>query len=267
MKTEMKVVNTTSILKCLILSVLALGALNACSGPSISRGYETIDFGSRQLINDRWGVSTGETAGSGIFYNNAGDFGWYWNRADPKPQTRTGRVQPIYPDVRIGENPPYKSNSAYFPIAMGSLKSLQLSTAFSYQTKPTGTFDLAFDMFLSDVNQAQTMGQIKAEVKIWLMATAHQPPESYRGEFSDGYNNYQLYSWTRKDGRLYSAFVLTGEPQFQMQITVDAKKLIDNLGINSNWYLYGVALGNEIWEGEGRIQISEFRVNLNGQDL
>ena len=52
-----------------------------------------------------------------------------------------------------------------------------------------------------------------------------------------------------------------------MHVTVDAKKLIDSLGINSNWYLYGVALGNEVWDGAGKIDIREFSVNLNGHDL
>ncbi len=243
------------------------GAFYACSGQAPSNGQNKIDFNSRQLINDRWGVGTGEIVESGIFYNNARDFGWYWNREDPKPKAGFGNVQPIYPNVRIGENPPEKSNSPYFPITLGNLRSLQLGTTYSYQTNPTGTYDLAYDMFISDTNQADSMRKIKAEVMIWLMATAQQSPQTYKSDFSDGYNDYQLYSWTREDGRLYSAFVLRGEPQFQMHVTVDAKKLIDSLGINSSWYLYGVTLGNEVWNGAGRIEIREFSVNLNGHDL
>ena len=192
-----------------MLAILAIGTLSACTGQATSAGH-TIDFGSRRIINDRWGAGTGETPESGIFYNNPGDFGWYWNRDDPKPKAGFGSVQPIYPDVRIGGNPPEKSTSPYFPIVLADLKSLQLGTTYSYQTNPTGTYDLAYDMFISDTNRAQSMREIKAEVMIWLMATAQQPPETYKGDFSDGYNDYQLYSWTRADGRLYSAFVLTG---------------------------------------------------------
>jgi hypothetical protein len=259
--------NITFATKCLILAFLAAVAFNACSAPAASNIPERIDFNSSQLINDCWGIGTGETLRSGIFYNSAEDFGWYWNRDNPKLKTGFDTVQPIYPDVRIGGNPPQNSKSPYFPIALGSLNSLQLGTTYNYQSRPTGTFDLAYDMFFSDSDQAQSMRQIKAEVMVWLMATAKQPPETYKGNFSDGYHNYQLYSWTRKDGRRYSAFVMIGEPQFQTHVTVDARKLIDQLGINSNWYLYGVALGNEVWDGSGRIQIREFSLNLNGQFL
>ncbi len=33
---------------------------------------------------------------SGIFNDNTGGFGWYWNRDDPKPKAGFGSVKPIY---------------------------------------------------------------------------------------------------------------------------------------------------------------------------
>ena len=101
---------------------------------------------------------------------------------------------------------------------------------------------------------------------IWLQGTIGQTPQTYKGDFTDGHYTYELYSNVRANGRLYNAFFMKGQPQFQAQHTVDAKRLLDNLHLDPNWYLLGVEFGNEIVDGSGQIEIIKFSVNLNGQE-
>jgi hypothetical protein len=69
------------------------------------------------------------------------------------------------------------------------------------------------------------------------------------------------------DGRPYYSFVLQNPPQNQTTQTVDATRLMGYLNLNPDWYIPGVDLGNEVWDGAGTIQIDNFTVTLNGQTL
>ena len=171
---------------------------------------------------------------------------------------------PIYPSLRIGGNPWEQSNSAYFPIKVSEIQSATFQVAYDYPAAPTGAFDLAYDMFFMDTNKPSPNPEIKAEIMIWLQGTIGQPPQTYKEDFTDGHNTYELYSYVMSCGRLYYAFIMKGQPQFQAQHAVDVKKLLDNLDLDPNWYIPGVELGSEVVNGSGKIEISKFSVNVNG---
>lgn len=232
-----------------------------------NKAGESIVFDPRKLMNNLWGAPAGETLNSSIYLQDAGKCGWEWSR--PAPLIKSGQtiVQPIYPSIRIGGSPWEKSSTSFFPVKVGDIHSLQLGLTYSFPTAPTGKYDLAYDIFLLDTNQPSSSPKIKTEVMIWLEGTARQPPASYKGDFSDGINTYKLYSWVMGDGRQYYSFILTGPPPRQTPQTVDAARLMGYLNLNPDWYIHGVELGNEIWDGAGKIQIDNFTVSLNGQAL
>ncbi len=232
-----------------------------------SKAWDKIESGSRRLTNNVWGAPEDETLISGVYLNYDGSFGWDWNRPDPKTKPGQTCVKPIYPSVRCGGSPWDPSNSAYFPVRLTDIKSLKLDVMYSYPSLPTGSYNLAYDMFLSDTNQPGSSPKPKAEVMIWLHSTFPQLPNTYRGDFTDGNNTYELYSFVMSDGRLYYSFAMKGQPQFQAQHTVDARRLMDNLTLDPNWYIHGVELGNEIVSGSGKIKISKLNISLNGHDV
>lgn len=119
----------------------------------------------------------------------------------------------------------------------------------------------------SDSDQPSSNPRIKAEVMIWIQANRKQLALTYKGDFSDGYNTYALYSWVMSDGRLYYSFIMKEEPSSQAHHTVDTKRLLNELGLDPNWYILGVELGNEVWKGSGNTEIVDFSVNLNGHAL
>jgi hypothetical protein len=224
----------------------------------------TINFDPLKLVNNEWGAPADENLTCAVYVDQGRKFGWHWNRQDPKTRPGIACLQPIYPSVRIGGNPWEQPTSAYFPVKVGEIKSLDFSVAYDYPEIPTGAFNLAYDLFLSETDQASQNPAIKAEVMIWMHGTIGQPSETYKGDFSDGQNTYELYSYVMSNGRLYNAFVMKGNPEFRTQHTVNVKRLLDNLDLDSKWYIPGIELGNEIVNGSGKIEISKFSVNMNG---
>jgi hypothetical protein len=175
--------------------------------------------------------------------------------------------QPIYPNIRTGGCPWELSRTPLFPIKFSDIKTLTFDAEYKYPESPTGTYNLAYDMFLSDTTQVSPDPRPKVEIMIWLHHTLQQPREVYKGDFTDNINNYELYSFTMPNGRLYYAFLMKNQTPLQAHHTVDARKLMDYLGLDSNWYLHGVELGNEIVNGSGKIEIDKIEISLNDHKL
>ncbi len=226
----------------------------------------TLDFGRFKLVNNVWGAPSDEALSSGVYLQPNGSFGWYWDRQAPKPRPGTTGILPIYPCVRVGGNPWEASKAAFRPFRVGELQSLRLDVSFRHPETPTGSHNLAYDIFLLDSDQPSAKPTIKAEVMIWILATAKQPPEQYKGDFSDGHNNYALYSWVMGDGRHYYSFVMKPASGYKARHIVDAKRLLDSLSLQPDWWVHGIELGSEVTSGTGRIEITHLVVSLNGTD-
>ena len=226
----------------------------------------TIDFNNRKLCNNEWGAALEESLKCAVYLSPNNTFGWYWDRKTPLYKPGVNGVLPIYPSVRAGGSPWEKSNSLNFPVKLGDVKSLMLSLSYKYTTIPEGAYDFAYDMFLTETDQASSNPKRNAEVMIWIHRTLAAPASSYKGDYSDGINNYELYSYKMADGRLYYAFIMKGSPVFEARHTVNAGKLLDALNLNPGWYIPGIELGNEVIDGAGKVEISQFDVALNGQN-
>jgi hypothetical protein len=225
---------------------------------------KTIEFNRGKLCNNQWGAPLEENLNCSIYLSQNNTFGWYWDRTNPLVKSGMNGVLPIYPSVRVGGNPWEKSNSVLFPVKVMNVNSLMLNLNYKYATIPDGSYDFAYDLFLTDTDQPCSTPVRKAEVMIWIHQSSLPPGGSYKGDFSDGINTYELYSYVMADGRLYFAFVMKGQPLYNAQYKIDAKKLLDYLNLNPNWYIPGIELGNEIINGSGNLEITQFDVILNG---
>jgi hypothetical protein len=239
------------------------GGSNEATTATVNKAGATIDLDSLKLVNNQWGAPADEKLTCAVYHNQSKNFGWYWNRQEPKTKPGIEGVLPIYPGLRIGGNPWEQSNSAYFPIRVSALESLTFQVTYNYPAVPTGAFDLAYDIFFTDTNKSRPDPEIKAEVMIWLQGTIEQPQATFKGDYTDRLNTYALFSHVMSSGRLYYAFVMKGQYQFQAQHTVDVKKLLGNLDLNPNWYIPGVELGSEVVNGSGKIEINQFSIKMN----
>jgi hypothetical protein len=232
-----------------------------------SKRSDLIEFSSKRLNNNLWGAPPEEKLTSEVYLNENKTFGWHWDRPNPLMKSGINGYQPIYPNIKIGGNPWEPSKTTYFPVRVSEIKTLIIESEYIYRASPTGTYNLAYDMFLSDTNQASSDPRPRVEVMVWLHHTLQQPPDSYKGDLTDGINTYKFYSFTMPNGRLYYAFIMKEQTQLQAHHTVNAGKLMENLGLDPMWYLHGVELGNEVVNGTGDIEINKIIVNLNGQEM
>jgi hypothetical protein len=223
-----------------------------------------IDFLSHTITKNFWGAPASETLTGDIFLNGDNSYGWDWNRADPQMKAGVNGVLPIYPNVRVGADPGQASNNRLFPVMHSDINQLTFSLDYQYPETPTGQYNFAYQMYFSDVANPGLNAAPRAEVMIWIHNTFGQPPTTYRGDYTDGINNYSLYSWTMADGRGYYSFIMKDQSGFNAHHEVDAKKLLDNLSLSPDWYLLGIHLGNEILIGSGKLQIQQLTIDLNG---
>jgi hypothetical protein len=230
-----------------------------------SKPGNTIEFGSLKLVNNVWGAPAEESFTSSIFQNDDGSIGWSWDRLNPILKPGQVYPQPLYPGLRIGGSPQELSNSPIFPIRWREVHSLVLEVDYVYSRSPSGVYNLAYDIFFINSNKPGPDAQRRAEIMIWLEGNQKQPASSYQGDYSDGQNSYALYSRMLIDGRLYAAFIM--KVAAQKHHSVDARKLIDKLQLDPDWYIPGVDFGNEIWQSSGKIEIIKIKINLNGKEI
>ncbi len=232
-----------------------------------NKAWDKIEFNSRTLFNNVWGLAVDEKLNSGIFTHQDKSFGWHWNRPEPGIKPGQTNIQPIFPNIRIGGNPWERSNNTSFPIKLSDLKSLTLEVAYNYSSNPIGSYNLAYDMFFTDLSEPSANPKPKAEVMIWLHSTNQQPDKSYKGDFSDGSNTFRLYSWKMAEGKIYYAFILKNEIKTGDQTVINAGKLLAQLNLDPGLFLPGIEFGNEIWKGSGQIEIIRFAIAVNGNTL
>jgi hypothetical protein len=111
-----------------------------------------------------------------------------------------------------------------------------------------------------DAEKPGPNAQRKAEIMIWIDGNQQQPQSSFKSDYKIDNSVYALYS--RTGGWLYAAFIL--RRPLVKQHSVDAKKLMDLLKLDPNWYIPGIEFGNEIWNSSGKIEIKKIAVTLNG---
>ncbi len=213
---------------------------------------------NKELINNLWGAPYEERQSgslkSYIYYkSDYSGFGWEWSRSNPIPSG--GWVQPIFPEVIM------ESNTGFSPIKLRDVNSLSAELRYKYPKSPTGDYNLAYDIWFTYYNTK------KAEIMVWISCTAECTPGTYAGEINDGYNTYEVYYTNPSSWRpwLYYAFILKDQSPIQYNHTVNIKALLNSISgkLNSDWSLSRLDIGNEIWRGSGRIEISKYKINLN----
>jgi hypothetical protein len=237
----------------------------AVSGTPANRN--TIEFGTRQLINNVWGALPEENLSSGIFQNQDRTYGWYWDRPNPLQKPGINGLQPLYPNIKIGGDVGEKPRNNRLPIKVSNIKELRFSVDYDYLIEPTGSYNLSYQMYFANTDTPVQDSFANIEMMVWIHQTFGQPPAAYQHDFSDGNFRYSLYSFTQFNGMKYAAYISKDAPVFRAQHTVNAKQFLDDLQIDPNWYLFSIHFGNEILLGRGKFQINKYVIMLNGHDI
>jgi hypothetical protein len=201
---------------------------------------------------NNWGAPKDEKVEVTLFNSNNA-IGWSWSRLKPVRRPGVAYLQPIYPNAGI-----YLKS----PTAVSDIQSFYLFTDFHYTMKPTGDYNLSYDIFLREKGTKAH----KVEIMVWFDWKNNQPARYFEGVCTDGNNNYSKYWWTTVDGCLYRSFLLKTQPN-KIPGPVDLKALIDLIQPEKDWYIDEVSLGTEVWSGSGALELTTYYLELNGVRL
>jgi hypothetical protein len=203
------------------------------------------------LIRNLWGAPKDENVALTLT-RSENALSWSWKRENPVRRPGVDYIQPIYPNARIVLDS---------PVNVGDIDSFKLFADYDFVEKPTGSYNVAFDIFLREPG---TMA-IRAEIMVWLNGTQKQPALSLKGSCSDGTNTYKKYWWTTSAGWAYRSFLLS-KPIISVIHSVNLKALINLIEADDDWYISEVELGTEVWSGSGAIDFDTFYLRLNGNN-
>lgn len=237
-----------------------------------------------ELNNNQWGSQqVGETGyTSNIYICTNGAFGWEWNRPNPK-KSPSGSTYPTYPNAMTGQNyyvTPERNTWSQLPKKILDMSSFKSVIGYKYPILPSpspgstlaASFNLAYDIFIRETSSSNST--LKLEVMIFLNCSSCVPG-TLLGTMNDGYNNYNVY---------YKSIALPGQGTFDNvtfvisnattrrgpeTINIDIKRMLNYAKLknklNESWYLFWVAIGNEIWRGQGKSRIfrQDYEMNNN----
>ncbi len=226
------------------------------------------------IQNNTWGASVPET--ECIYQTDSGKIGWYWIRPN-------GGMQITYPNVNIGIDRGIPSWPV-FPKKVSEFASCSFTMTYSYPQLPTGVYNLAPEMYFRE--GITYLSSPKAEVMFYLDHSSTNPATefglgAYLGDVNDGNLGYKLYYRTWDQGWRLFTFVRNGignTTSGPHTYTVNIKYILDYLAthdllntgtkmIDQSWYALGVEFGNEVYNGAGKMEISELDINVNGNIL
>ncbi len=220
-----------------------------------------LNFYGLQLLNNMWGSFNRDgpdTIQSVFFDDLAGIIGWEWSRLNPV-ECHSNVTCPNYPEVRY---------TLPNEIAFKNINTWISEIEYKYPIVPTGYYDLAFDLWASDNQQSQTEIMINLEGGL--------KDESFQGIVTDGINEYayNFYKAGEEGGQVgwnFCVFTLANQNIVQANVkyarTVNIKALVDQIPyacLDPSWVLPDIHFGNEVWNDQGRIEISKYSTNFNG---
>jgi hypothetical protein len=244
------------------VSVPAIGANALMTGAN----YGLLTWDNKALFNNCWGIGLLESADlatSVVFYDPASSTcGWRWSF----PREAVTELK-AYPCLIVGDkvytpagyDP---STDPRFPLHLPLIKSLW--ALGDIRVAGGGDFDFAYDLaFLEGSFSAPKA--VRSEIMVWLVASKECPARKEGEYIIEGctYDFFVNTDWN--PGIPYLAFILECEAlPLRLPLHEFIRIGIDKGYVGPDAYLAAVELGPEIWWGEGKASVHDYRISLNG---
>jgi hypothetical protein len=237
-----------------------------------------LPLGTMHLLTNMW---TDPQCMTCTFVDDQGHFGWKWQRGDTPNPVPPGAVSyyPNYPELEFG-TPPFmrepSSTTTLLPIQLSALTSASMTVNVSMAidaANTSGEWDLAFEMWLTDVNPLVATPTIKYEIMVFFgVSSGYYPTTATPGTvLNDGINDYVLYVTSSTWGNGYNyrqyrdqANSSTGAFNGKLNIFAFLQDVMSADPASSGYWLTRFELGNEIYQNSAAtttIQSIAFEVN------
>jgi len=210
------------------------------------------------LSNNVWGKGLETNYEQCIYYesnNNQTEIGWNWD------WPANGNVRG-YPEIIFGLKPwNTTSTSQCLP---APINSNQITLKYSCTASAIGQWNLAYDIWLTN-SITPTTENVTHEIMIWMHKTNSITPAGINmGTITISNENFDLWvNENHNDSWMYLAFVSeTTNLNATLDLNAFLDYLISNEYVSADLFISGIEFGTEIFEGVGKIKLSDYNVEV-----
>jgi hypothetical protein len=230
-----------------------------------SGNYARLQYDANDAVeNNDWGIPQNGQGGSTSFLetiNASPSFGWAYNVYD-------GSNVAIFPEVGYGWSPNGNSSWGGNPTIPQLSSGQVITTNFNIvsQHSANSDWDMAYDIWITSAQHpANTVGSF--ELMIWLDHNENDPwstqgPQglvTIDGVTYQRYTNAGAADWTCLSYVNQGAGIYNGSGFNVSDVIADAAA---KFGIPSSYYVASIEFGNEVVNGSGMTEISNWAVDI-----
>ncbi|MBC6458491.1 GH12 family glycosyl hydrolase domain-containing protein [Actinomadura sp. HBU206391] len=137
-----------------------------------------------------------------------------------------------------------------------------VKTAWRYQAPRSGSFAVAYDLWLHDVAKPGADSTPTDEVLVWTYRSGGAEPLGTKvGTVSVGGDGWDLYEG-EKGWQIYTFVRTTNTSSVKLDLGDFLDYLRSNLGLSPAKYLSGVAAGAEVFTGSGQLNTTSYFTSI-----
>ncbi|GAA4097464.1 GH12 family glycosyl hydrolase domain-containing protein [Actinomadura miaoliensis] len=252
----------TSVVLTATLGLVAAPAAHPATGP-VGAAATTCDsggsitMGKYWLNNNLWGAGTGSgTQCVSDSYQSGNTIGWStnWNWTGQQNSVKS------YVSSVLGWHWGWKTSGTGLPVQLSANRNV--NTGWTFQPNASGTYNVAYDLWLHTIPNPDWSNNPTDEVMIWLYRAGGAGPlgnkvatVSLAGATWDLYQGnigWEVYSFVRTSNTTSANF----------NIRDFLNHLRSNRGLSSSKYLTSVQAGTEVFTGGGRLATASYYTNV-----
>jgi hypothetical protein len=230
--------------------------------------WALVNRGNFQAQNNTWGKGSisdwSQCIGIEINPDGTLDGRWTWD------WHFSGSGVMAYPEIIFGQKPGSSTTSPELPIKLADLG--EVTVSYDVTSTHTGSGNLAFDIWLTDIDNPSTWGvpPITHEIMIWLENYGGMMPGgSFKERVSIDGSDYNVFvgeHWG--DGWRYMAFARV-KPQLGMgslNISGFVSYLLEKELVTGEEYMASLEFGNELVSGLGETILTQYNVTFSARN-
>lgn len=217
----------------------------------------SITMGKYWINNNLWGAGSGSGwQCSWDNYQSGSTIGWGTNWSWSGQQNS---VKSFSSSV-LGWHWGWKTSGTGLPVQLSAGRNV--STSWSFQPPSSGTFNVAYDLWLHNIPNPDWSNQPTDEVMVWLYRGGGAGPLGNKvgtvqlagatWDLYQGNIGWEVYSFVRTSN--------TTSANFNLRDFLD--HLRSNRGLNSAKYLTSVEAGTEVFTGSGQLNTNSYSTNV-----
>jgi len=225
----------------------------------------TIQVGNYRLSNNVWnkGAACGPYSQS-VFtetLNGAPAFGWSWRWPDSDVSVVS------YPELGYGYSPWNGSSWGGSPAIPARIGTKAISASFDVESSRRGSYNLAFDIWVTNPTNSPTSSDIAYEIMIWLDHSGFPPSGGRIAQgVKIGGRTFDVWEMScMKDGKKakWTDITYVAEaPVYRGSVDISGffADLVANRGVSNSLYIASIEFGNEVMAGSGVTEITDWSV-------